>query len=87
MQKKQKNMINFFLSLIIFLLIFTPHLFGFMKIILILFRMHDRTGVDNKNLIDHIFNPFIFLLKQAGIMLLFFLTFFSVYSFKKKRIH
>ena len=87
-KKTKKNMINFFLSLIIFLLIFTPHLFwlyenNFNTISYAL----DRTGVDNKNLIDHIFNPFIFLLKQAGIMLLFFLTFFSVYSFKKKRIH
>ena len=45
----------------------------------------NRAGVDKTNLINHIINPVEFLLKQTGMLLLFFLIFLSVISIKKLR--
>ena len=43
----------------------------------------NRSGIENKSLSGHFLNPIIFLFKQLGMLILFFLTFFSILSFKK----
>jgi len=87
--KKDKKMINnFFLSFLIFLLLCLPHLIwlnnnDFTTLIYAL----NRTGIEDKSWIKHLYNPIIFLLKQLGMLTLFLLIFFSIFSFNKKKIN
>ena len=84
--KKDNNIIkNFFISFFFFLLICLPHItwlfnneFSTIKYAFL------RTGVESKQWFHHLYNPLIFITKQFGMMLVFFLTFFSIYSFTKK---
>ena len=71
-----KKKINFkcFISLIPFLLIITPHLIWLVEndYITVTYGLH-RTGTGEQNLLDHITHPLIFLGKQIGILIPFFL--------------
>ena len=85
---KKKFGFNFFLPIIIFLMILAPHILwlydnNFTTISYAL----NRTGVEDKNLIDHLFNPLIFILKQLGILTLFFLMFSLILTKNKKKIN
>lgn len=83
-----KRKINFkcLFSLIPFFLILLPHLIWLTEndYITITYGLH-RTGVGDQNFLDHLFHPIIFLGKQIGILLPFFLMVaFLVSKLKKK---
>ena len=83
-KKNNKQINNFLISLIIFLLILSPH---FMWLVDNNFQTinyaFDRAGVEEKGLIKHLINPTIFLLKQIGLLSLFFSIFLTIVSIKK----
>ena len=69
---------------IIFLLILTPHLIWlFDNNFISLTYAFNRTGIDENNLINHIYNPFLFLLKQIGILIPVIILIFSFAKLKK----
>jgi 4-amino-4-deoxy-L-arabinose transferase-like glycosyltransferase len=75
-----------FISLIPFLLILLPHLIWLTEndYITITYGLH-RTGAGNQNFLDHIIHPIIFLGKQIGILIPFFImSFFAISKFKLK---
>ncbi len=83
--KKNERIIKYFLlSFFIFLIILIPHVFWLFdnNFETIKYALN-RSDVTNKDLYYHIFNPILFILKQLGMLTLFFLTFFSILSIKK----
>ena len=83
-----KKKINFkcMISLIPFCLVLLPHLFWLIEndYITITYGFH-RTGTGDQNLLDHLFHPLIFLGKQIGILIPFFVIFlFAVRKIKTK---
>ena len=85
-KKNKKQIYNFLSSLLIFLLILYPHLIWLIENnFQTINYAFDRAGVEEKELIKHLINPVKFLLKQIGILSLFFLTFLSLISLKKLR--
>ena len=83
--KKNKKIIKYFIiSFFIFLIILIPHIFWLIdnNFVTIDYALN-RSDVANKDLYDHILNPILFILKQLGMLLLFFITFFSILSIKK----
>ena len=85
-KKNNLQIKNFFISLSIFFLILSPHLVWLVdNNFQTINYAFNRAGVDETNLINHIINPVEFLLKQTGMLLLFFLIFLSIISIKKLR--
>ena len=83
-KKNKKQTTNFLISLSIFLLILTPHLLWLVdNNFQTINYAFDRAGVEEKAFIKHLINPMKFLLKQIGMLSLFFLIFLSIISFKK----
>ena len=85
---KTKFQLNFLLPVAVFTLLITPHLIwlfdnNFTSISYAL----NRTGVDDKNLIDHISNPIFFIFKQIGILIPFLIIFLFIFSKNKKKIN
>ena len=83
-----KKKINFkcLISLIPFFLVLLPHLIWLTdnNYITITYGLH-RTGTGDQNFLDHLFHPIIFLGKQIGILIPFFLmALFLVSKFKTK---
>ena len=83
-----KKKINFkcLISLIPFFLVLLPHLIWLTdnNYITITYGLH-RTGTGDQNFLDHLFHPIIFLGKQIGILIPFFLMgAFLVSKFKTK---
>jgi len=83
-----KNKFNYksFVSLIPFLLILSPHLIWLTEndYITITYGLH-RTGTGDQSLLDHLIHPAIFLGKQIGILIPFFIMcFFVILKFKSK---
>ena len=75
-----------FISLIPFLLILLPHLIWLTEndYITITYGLH-RTGTGGQSFLDHLILPVIFLGKQIGILLPFFImSFFTISKFKLK---
>ena len=74
LKKYNKSIKNYFLSILISLILITPHLIWlFDNNFITIFYGLDRTGVSDLNYIKHIKNPSIFLLKQIIILIPFFL--------------
>ena len=73
---KKKLDLKCLVSLIPFLIVLLPHLIWLTEnnYITITYGL-DRTGTGNQNFLDHINNPLIFLGKQIGILVPFFLMF------------
>jgi len=71
---KKKVNLKSFISLIPFFLILLPHLIWLTEndYITITYGLH-RTGTGDQNFLDHIIHPLIFLGKQIGILIPFFL--------------
>ena len=71
-----KKEINFklFVSLVPFFLILTPHFLWLVEnnFVTVFYGLH-RTGGTEKILLDHISHPLLFIAKQAGILIPFFL--------------
>ncbi len=83
---KKKIDFKCFISLITFFIILLPHLLWLAEneYITITYALH-RTGVEEQNFINHFSQPFIFLVKQIGILIPFFaMLFFLVKKFKPK---
>jgi len=83
-----KKRLNFksFISLIPFFLVLLPHIIWLNEhdYITITYGFH-RTGTGDQNFLDHLFYPLIFLGKQIGILIPFFImSFFVVSKFKSK---
>jgi len=73
-------------SLVSFFLVLTPHFFWLVEndYITITYALH-RTGIDSSDLLNHLYYPSTFLLKQIGILLPFLIMLLFVISkFKKK---
>ena len=83
---KKKIDFKFLISLIPFFLLLLPHLIWLAdnNYTTITYGLH-RTGADEQNFLDHLVHPFIFLGKQIGILIPFFLLFlFLVLKLKAK---
>ena len=76
--KKNKKLIKkYFISIFISLLILIPHFNWLVKNDFVtIFYAFDRTGLDDYSFINHIINPSLFIIKQIGILLPFFILFF-----------
>ena len=83
---KKKFPYKSFISLISFFIILIPHFIWLTNNDFATFSYaFKRTGLEQAQLLDHIFNPIIFLGKQFGILIPFLLMFFLVLSsFKVK---
>ena len=73
---KKKIDFKFIVSLIPFFIILSPHLIWLMEndYVTITYGLH-RTGSGEQSFLDHIIHPLIFLGKQIGILIPFFLMF------------
>ena len=83
-KKYKKFNFMYLISLEIFTVLLVPHLIWLTNndYITIIYGL-GRTGLENSNLLDHIIYPLIFLGKQIGILIPFFiLSFFLVKRFK-----
>jgi len=83
---KKKFNYKSFISLIPFLLILLPHLIWLTEndYITITYGLH-RTGVGDQGFLDHLILPIIFLGKQIGILIPFFIMcLFAISKFKSK---
>ena len=83
---KKKFNYKSFISLIPFLLILLPHLIWLTEndYITITYGLH-RTGTGDQSFLDHLILPVIFLGKQIGILIPFFIMcFFAISKFKIK---
>ncbi len=88
LKKNKKILKNFLFSFMIFVIIFSPHFLWLMENDFVTINYaFARSGIEEKNLIDHFSKPLIFLFKQMGMLLIFFLTFFLVLNLNKKKIN
>jgi len=81
---KQETNFKLFISLIPFIIILLPHFLWLVEndFIIVTYGLH-RTGGAEQVLLDHISHPLIFISKQAGILIPFFLMVsFLVNKFK-----
>ena len=85
-KKYKKFNFKYLISLEVFIVLLFPHLIWLTNndYITISYGL-SRAGLENSNLLDHIFYPVIFLGKQIGILVPFFImSFFLVKKFKFK---
>jgi len=83
---KKKFNYKCLISLISFFIILVPHIIWLFDNDFVTFSYaFKRTGIEETQFLDHIFNPLIFLGKQIGILIPFFLlTLFALSKFKFK---
>jgi 4-amino-4-deoxy-L-arabinose transferase-like glycosyltransferase len=86
--KKYKRFdFKYLISLEVFIVLLVPHLIWLTNndYITIIYGL-TRTGLENSNLLDHIIYPLIFLAKQIGILIPFFImSFLLIKKFKFKK--
>ena len=83
---KKKFQPRCLISLVTFFLILTPHIIWLTEndYITLAYGI-GRTGIEESNYLAHIYNPFIFLGKQAGILIPFLIMFFfAIHKLKIK---
>ena len=78
-KKYKKSLIGYLFSILISLILLTPHFFWLFEnnFITISYGL-DRSGVSEFNYIDHFKNPLIFVIKQLIILIPFFLMSFVI---------
>ena len=78
---KKKIDFKCIISIISFFIVLIPHLIWLTEnnYITITYGLH-RTGSDDPNILNHIIHPLIFLGKQIGILIPFFLMLFFLNS-------
>jgi len=85
-KKYKKFNFKYFIILEVFIAVLIPHLIWLIgnNYVTITYGLA-RTGLENSSLLDHIIHPLVFLGKQAGILIPFFvMSFFLVKKFKFK---
>tara|TARA_B100000795_G_scaffold13172_1_gene9078 strand:- start:13 stop:1335 length:1323 start_codon:yes stop_codon:yes gene_type:complete len=85
-KKYKKFNFKYLVSLEVFIILLIPHLIWLTNndYVTITYGL-TRTGLENSSFLDHIIYPFLFLLKQVGILIPFFImSFFLVKRFKYK---
>ena len=85
-KKSKKFDFKYLITLEVFIILLIPHLIWLYNndFISILYGLK-RTGLENSNILNHINQPIIFLIKQIGILIpLFFLTWLLVKKIKFK---
>ena len=85
-KKYKKFDFKYLISLEVFIILLVPHLIWLTNndYATITYGLA-RTGLENANLLDHIIYPFIFIGKQTGILIPFFImSFFLIKRFKYK---
>ena len=82
--KKKNFKIKLLIPAAIFILILTPHLIWLFKndFSTVAYALK-RTGVEELKLLNHFYNPFLFLVKQIGILIPTFILLFSLIKLKK----
>ena len=84
MKKDKKKITYFLVSLSFFIIILIPHLLWLLENnFQTINYAFNRTGIENKNLLNHLLNPTLFILKQIGILSLFFAVLFLIISIRK----
>ena len=84
LKKSKKIMKGFLISFLIFLIVIFPHVtWVFENNYETINYALKRTGVENKDLINHILNPITFLFKQFFMMLIFILLLSYISPIKK----
>ena len=85
--KKEFNS-KWLISLISFLIVLLPHLIWLIEnnFITINYALH-RTGLEESNILNHLYNPLFFLLKQIGILVPFFIMLLFIISKFKYKIN
>ena len=82
--KKKNFNLRILIPGVVFFIILIPHLIWLSQNNFIsIFYAFNRTGVEEINLINHIYNPFIFLVKQFGILVPVFLMLLTTVNLKK----
>ena len=86
--KERKFQFNYLISQEVFLLLLIPHLIWLTNndYITIIYGLA-RTGAAEFELLNHIINPIIFLLKQIGILIPFFILLFTLINKIKYKIN
>ena len=87
-KKYKKFDFKYFISLGTFIVLLTPHLIWLInnEYITITYGFA-RTGLGNSNFLNHLTNPLIFLIKQIGILVPFFIMFFLLIKKFKFKIN
>ena len=82
--KKKNFKIRFLIPGIVFTLILIPHLIWlFQNDFATITYALNRTGIEDSNLINHLYNPFLFLIKQIGILVPIIIMSLSFINLKK----
>ena len=86
--KERKFKFNYLISLEVFLLLLIPHLIWLTNndYVSITYGLA-RTGAAEFSLLNHIINPIIFLLKQIGILIPFFILLFTLINKIKYKLN
>ena len=86
--KERKFQFNYLISLEVFLLLLIPHLIWLTNndYVTIIYGFA-RTGAAEFELLNHIINPIIFLLKQIGILIPFFILLFTLINKIKYKLN
>ena len=85
---KEKFKLIFLLPFLTFIIITSPHLIWlFDNNFTTISYALNRTGIQDKNFIDHVLNPFLLLFKQVGILTPFFIMFLLIFVKSKKKIN
>ncbi len=82
--KSKKFNFNYLIPGIVFIVIVSPHLFWLIqnKFVTLTYAL-SRTGMEEKILLDHIYNPIIFLVKQCLILTPIGIIFYTLINTKK----
>jgi len=84
--KQKKFNLKYLIPLVVFFTVLLPHLIWLKEnnYITLTYALH-RTGLEESNFLDHLFNPLILLGKQIGILMPFFIMLLLIVSnFKRK---
>ena len=87
--KKYKKLVHkYFLSVIISLIILTPHfIWLFENNFVTIFYGLNRSGLSELNVLNHFINPSIFLVKQFLILIPFLIMFFLIFKKNKFKVN
>ena len=88
LKKYSKSIKNYIISILISLILLIPHfIWLFNNEFVTIFYGLNRTGISDFNLINHLKNPIVFLLKQAIILIPFFIMGFLILKKIKFKIN